>query len=132
MRRVEAGVDVTHQRMVRPPDPVTVDTPEFPAHVGSVDTVVMLYDSVGREAGAEHGRDVVFGPANHFHQRFPERLLVQRWIRHVGARDDQCIEPLFRELVEIEIVFFDMCFRLRSAVQLGQRERVNVKLCDLV
>ena len=109
---------------------MAVNTPLFLLKVPAVDAVIVFDERVGREAGTKYRRDVFFRPAHDVDQWFPERFLVQRRVDDIGTRDYQCIESLFGQLFEFEIVFLDMLTGFLAALYPRHRKWIDEKLRD--
>ena len=80
------------------------------------------------KARAEHRGHVIFGPGDDVDQRLPERLVLERRVRDVGARNDERIQALFPHVLETAVVALDVVGRLRAAIELRQGERVDEEL----
>ncbi len=109
---------------------MAVNTPLFLVEMSAVDAVIVFDERVGREAGTKYRRDVFFRPAHDVEQRFPERFLVQRRVDDICTRDYQCIESLLGELLELEIIFFDVFTRFLAALYSWYRKWIDEKLRD--
>jgi hypothetical protein len=94
--------------------------------------VAELQHGMGRQTRAQRRGDVGVGPVDDLDQRLPERLFGQFRALHVGAGDDQRVQPAGLDLLEALVKALDVRTALGSARQLFQRERVHVELGDLV
>ena len=119
MRRIEPGIDVALEGMARLADLVAENTPLLGGHTGPADAMMMFDHGMRREAGAKNGRDIIHRPANDLHQWVPEVLLLQIGIGDVGAGDDQGVQTLTGEVLEVEVVRFNMCLGFVAAIELG-------------
>ena len=87
---------------------------------------------VSGEAGAQGRGDILIGPVDHVDQGLPEGLVAQLRSGDIGAGDDQGIESLGLDLIQGFVILIDMRLSLLAAWQIGDGERVQIKLRDLI
>ncbi len=64
VRRIEARIDVSQQGVLAVRDFVFVHPPMFLLEMPPIQSVVVFYKRVCREAGAKYRRDIVLGPTH--------------------------------------------------------------------
>ena len=62
----------------------------------------------------------------------PEVFLIQAWVGHVGAGDDQGVQPFFLDAFEGRVVLVDISLRVGAALQARHGKDMHIKLGDLV
>src|SRR5690606_54954 len=97
--------------------------PALEAERNAALAVAELQHRVGREARTQRRRDILVRPVDDLYQRLPERLVGEVRSGHVGAADDERVEPLALDVLERLVVALDVRARLRAALDLLERER---------
>ena len=113
-------------------DAVRIHAPALEALVPALLAVAELQHRVRRQARTQRGCDVVVGPVDDLDERLPERFQRQVRLRHVGAGDDERVQPLFLDALEGLVVLRHVGLRLGAARELLERKRMHVELRDLV
>ena len=70
---------------------------------------------------------MLLSPVRDGDQRQPDRFLIQQRSHDIGARDNQCIEAAFHQLLELEIVLFDMFLGPCAAIQFRYGEWIDIE-----
>ena len=70
---------------------------------------------------------MLLSPVRDGDQWHPDRFLIQQRSHDIGARDNQRIEAALRQILELEIVLFDMLLGLCAAIQLRYGEWIDIE-----
>ncbi len=84
------------------------------------------------EAGAQDRGDIIPGPLYDLDERLPERLLFERRVCDVCARDDQRIEARIAQGLEVAVVPVDVTDRLLATFEGRKGKRINEELGNAV
>ena len=108
MRDIEARIHIQRQRMPARGQAMVEHPPFFLFLRMAPLAITKLHYRMRGQAAAQRRRYVFERPVDYLDQRAPEGLLCQRRTDHIGAGDDQGVQPLLPDPLKGIVILVDM------------------------